>query len=266
METTRMASNPYYEPMSSAERRVQYEYQIALDSIIPNLKAWNVNVRGKRVLDLGCGDGGLSVALAESGARCLGIDHNEQRIAEAVNLASNHKVSATFMAADVLQMHQFAERFDLIVLSEVVEHLLDWSNVEALLRWCGNHLTPQGVVYVSFPPWFSPFAGHQAGWPVIRYLPWYHLLPQRIKHLLVPTHAPRYLDFFRELNHITIGGFERIVTRSGLEIAQRDLYHLRPEFRWRYGVPVIRAVPMLAKMAGVREIVSTGAYYLLTRS
>ncbi len=70
-----MIDNPYYNAMGSPERRAQYEYRLALDCILPLMSQWGIDIKGMKVLDMGCGDGGLAVALADSGAHCLGIDH-----------------------------------------------------------------------------------------------------------------------------------------------------------------------------------------------
>lgn len=260
-----MTHDPYENPFGgSPERRAEYEYQITLDCISPLLESWDIDVRGKRVLDLGCGSGGLLLALAKSGAHGVGVDLKEERISEAQRMAGQHGVEVQFLAGDVLRMDRFAKPFDLVILSEVVEHLVDWSNVEALLCWCRENLSFLGNVYASFPPWYGPFAGHQAGWPRIRYIPWYHLMPHRIKRLLAPNQASRYIAFIQELNHLTIGAFERIVDRSGLTIVRQELYHLRPEYHFRYGIPIIRAPSVFVKVPLIREVTTMGAFYLLT--
>lgn len=135
--------------------------------------------------------------------------------------------------------------------------------MEKVLSWRRQHLTANGSVYISFPPWFSPFAGHQAGWPLIRYIPWYHLLPSGIKKLLAPRRADRYMQFAQELDHLTIRSLEQIIARLELTIQRRELFHLRPEYRWRYRVPVIKVSSLLARLPRLSEVTSSGAYYLL---
>jgi SAM-dependent methyltransferase len=245
----------------SPERLAQYEYRLALDLTLPFLDGWGVGVHGKRVLDLGCGAGGLSVALAETGAQCVGVDLQEELIAAALQMAAEHGVAVRFLVGDILTMGSLG-KFDLVILSEVVEHLVTLSNVEALIRWCREHLAPQGTLYVSFPPWLNPFAGHQAGWPRIRFIPWYHLLPERLKRLLAPEEAPDYLRYSEEFNHLTVGAFEKTVRQVGLTIDRRELYLLRPEYYYRYGIPALR-LPFLAGVPLVQEVATMGAYYLL---
>lgn len=258
-----MTDNPYQEAFrSSPGRRAQYEYRLGLDLTLPLLERWGVGLGGLRVLDLGCGCGGLSVALAESGAECWGVDLLAERITYALKLASQHGVTIQFLVGDILEMDGCETPFDLVILSETVEHLGRVSHVETLLRWCRRQLAQSGKVFVSFPPWFSPFAGHQAGWPGIRYIPWYHLMPGMLKRLLVPKQAGAYVDFMKELNRLTLGAFERLVNQAGLNIERRDLYALRPEFKLRYGVPEMR-LPAFGEFGLAREVMTTGAYYLL---
>jgi len=254
---------PYDDPFSgSVEKRALYEYHLAQDCILPLLARWGVDVQDARALDVGCGSGGLVVALAERGAQCWGIDLQPERIAHASKMAADHGVAVQLLAGDVLEIGNFGGAFDLVVLSEVVEHLEHLANVETLLGWCRERLSADGRAYVSFPPWFSPFAGHQAGWDRIRYVPWFHLLPGPVQRLVAGARGPAYIEFTQELNQLTIGTFERIIGKAGLAIAHKELYLIRPEFYRRYGVPALRS-GLLARIPVLREVTTMGAYYLL---
>lgn len=253
----------YHQPFAGpVEKRARYECHLARDCILPLLARWGIQLNGARVLDLGCGSGGLAVAIAESGAECWGVDLRPERIAYASQMAAEHGVAVHLLAADILELNSFSQPFDLVVLSEVVEHLGDPAHVGALLRWCRDHLSAEGRIYVSFPPWFGPFAGHQAGWPRIRYIPWYHLLPNVLQRLLAPERVVAYRRFAQELNHLAVGSFEKHLQEADLVIEKRELYLLRPEFRYRYGLPALRS-SLLARIPVLREVGTMGAYYLL---
>jgi 2-polyprenyl-3-methyl-5-hydroxy-6-metoxy-1,4-benzoquinol methylase len=256
--------NPYHNPMSSAERRARYEYAIANDCILPMLVNWGLKFNQRRVLDLGCGSGGLSLVMAQRGAICLGIDHNPHRITEARQYASASGVDVRYLVGNILEMHDLDEVFDLIVLAEVIEHLVNTENVELVLRWCKRHLAESGSVFISFPPWFNPFGGHQAGWPVIRYIPWFHLFPNRIKKIFIPHHIQSYLEFVSELNRLTIRSFERAINHSELMKIRKELYNIRPEFQFRYKIPPIKQSSWMSRIPFIAEATSTGAYYLLS--
>ncbi|HUQ55833.1 class I SAM-dependent methyltransferase [Lentzea sp.] len=64
----------------------------------------------RRVLDVGCGTGGTTRAIAEAtGADCVGVDISESMLA-----AAREHGGAQFVRADA-QVHAFEERFDLVV-------------------------------------------------------------------------------------------------------------------------------------------------------
>ena len=185
-------------------------------------------------------------------------------------MAADHGVDARFACADALNFSRLnleldGKQFDLIVLSEFLEHLVNGRNVNEVLSHLKNYLTLNGHIYISFPPWFNPFGGHQAGWPIIQYVPWFHLIPDRLKYTIAPKHAQQYLKFSTELNHLTIGTLEKVVKHIPLVIVRRELFHLRPEFTVRYGVPTIRS-PIFGRIPIIREVTTTGAFYLLAHS
>lgn len=54
------------------------------------------SVKNKKVLDLGCGGGQISIAFAKKGARVIGIDLSEEQIKFAKKLAEKNKVKISF--------------------------------------------------------------------------------------------------------------------------------------------------------------------------
>jgi ubiquinone/menaquinone biosynthesis C-methylase UbiE len=83
---------------------------------------------GMKVLDAGCGDGVLSLMMAEKGAVVTGtdlsvpnIDSSKHRAREA---GLEHKVS--FMVADLENLPFEDNTFDLVVSSHVLEHIPDF--------------------------------------------------------------------------------------------------------------------------------------------
>jgi SAM-dependent methyltransferase len=59
-----------------------------------------------RVLDVGCGTGGTTIAVARSTGSCVGVDISEPLIAAAREYAKQERVSANFILADA-QTHTF---------------------------------------------------------------------------------------------------------------------------------------------------------------
>ena len=67
------------------------------------------------LLDLGCGDGKLTIKLAQSGFETYGIDFAPTAISWANERAKAESVSASFIVGDVLHLPYLAEQFEAVV-------------------------------------------------------------------------------------------------------------------------------------------------------
>jgi len=72
------------------------------------------------VLDIGCGNGSLTRDLAKKAKRVVGIDCNEKYIAQAKK--NNGAANIEYVLGDVV-VYDFREKFDVLVLSNVLEHI-----------------------------------------------------------------------------------------------------------------------------------------------
>ena len=102
---------------------------------------------GKKVLDIGCGGGILSEAMAQRGANVTGIDMGEAPLA----VARLHQLESG-VAVDYRQItaEQMAEempgQFDVVTCLEMLEHVPDPASV---LRAIATLVRPGGKVFVS---------------------------------------------------------------------------------------------------------------------
>jgi len=83
--------------------------------------------QNKRVLDIGCGGGILSEALAREGAIVTGIDPSERSIgvARAHAVQSGLLIDYLVESAETLEPREFVPRFDLVFAVDVLEHVDD---------------------------------------------------------------------------------------------------------------------------------------------
>ncbi len=72
---------------------------------------------GRRVLEIGCGDGRLTWLYADQAARVVALDPNADDIALAVQNCPQHLRERVEFRTGTIQEHGSSERFDLAVLS-----------------------------------------------------------------------------------------------------------------------------------------------------
>ncbi|MGB0223267.1 MULTISPECIES: bifunctional 2-polyprenyl-6-hydroxyphenol methylase/3-demethylubiquinol 3-O-methyltransferase UbiG [unclassified Marinobacterium] len=107
----------------------------------------HADLAGKEVLDVGCGGGILSEAMAHRGASVSGIDMGEAplKIAKLHGLESGVKVDYTRTTAEEFA-EQNPERFDVVTCMEMLEHVPDPASV---VKACAALTKPGGRVFFS---------------------------------------------------------------------------------------------------------------------
>lgn len=95
---------------------------------------------GALVVDLGCGGGLITVPLARSGVRVIGVDPESDGLRAAKRRAGSYAV------ADGRRAPLADGTADLVCLADVVEHLRDWPR---LLAEAGRIARPGAWLYVS---------------------------------------------------------------------------------------------------------------------
>lgn len=107
-----------------------------------------VNVEGARVLDIGAGSGGLTIAFAEAGAHVTAVEPYPRRYGWAQARLADHGADAV-LTRDVAERLPFGSNtFDLAILDSVIEHVDDPA---AAIREVCRVLRPRGVVYCVSP-------------------------------------------------------------------------------------------------------------------
>jgi 2-polyprenyl-6-hydroxyphenyl methylase / 3-demethylubiquinone-9 3-methyltransferase len=99
-----------------------------------------------RILDIGCGGGILSEPLARIGADVIGADPSEENIAAARAHAEDSGVTVDYRATTAEALADAAERFDIVLAMEVVEHV---ANVNLFVRRCSEMVKPGGLMIAA---------------------------------------------------------------------------------------------------------------------
>ena len=109
-------------------------------------------VRGKSVLDAGCGDGYGTHQLAQTAARALGVD----RAAETLALAAQRyqRPNLAYRACELQRLTDLGEQFDVVCNFQVIEHLAD---PRPFIEQARQVLRPGGSLIVTTPNRLNSF-------------------------------------------------------------------------------------------------------------
>jgi len=124
-----------------------------------------LSLRGKRVLDVGCGYGGTLIAFAEQGAEVVGVEVDAVRSRVGKQRTDDLGIEAEWHHGDICD-HSLCSRLgtlDAIVCQDVLEHVLELRRAVAAI--CGL-LRKGGCLFVQVPNKYSPefiLADHHYG-------------------------------------------------------------------------------------------------------
>ncbi len=140
------------------ERYSKYSYESSgykkLDYIVKKIQTAFGSAKC-RILEIGCGNGNLSTVLASYGHEVLAIDVSEDctRYAAALKEKLNLK-NLRFKVSNAAEIHRVDEPFDVVICSEVLEHLDD---PESVVSKAYSVLKPGGILIVTVPNGFGPW-------------------------------------------------------------------------------------------------------------
>lgn len=189
---------------------------------------------GRRVLDLGCGEGATLYHLDEpEGA--VGVDLFEAKIA----FAQERLPKCRFVAASALELPFEDGSFDHVLVRDVIHHIPD---AERLIDECRRVLAPYGRLDVLEPCRYNPLiAAHAIALPVERgelrsTLPFLtSLVARRFDVIDTSRHQP--LPIHRVVFHPDLGAprlAERPLARAAVRGFERLAGRLLPRAMWAY--------------------------------
>lgn len=154
-------------------RDLKNHLHVRLDKDRVNVVPWLDAVRplkGLRVLEIGCGTGASTVALAEQGAQVTGIDIDEDALQTARDRCAAYQLQCELKAANIAEFRLDAP-YDLVIFFACLEHMTIAERLVALKQiWA--QLAPSAMLAVVGTPnrmWF--FDDHTSRMRFFNWLP-----------------------------------------------------------------------------------------------
>jgi len=243
-----------------------YMYDLSRDYVIDYLESNGIPIAGASIVEIGCAEGGNLCAMAErDAAELVGTDIAEARLKSAREISRALGLDIRYSSNDIIyneQPEEWLGHFDLALLRDVIEHLDD---AETALRNIRKLLKSNGALYVTFPPWYSPFGGHQQLlMNTSGKFPFLHFLPGPLFEQAIKSGRPDDIVEVRRLRQIrmTTTKFRRAAVRAGFHIDDERLFFIRPVFRSKFGLRPIGA-NILKPIPGLRDLLALEAGYIL---
>ena len=129
----------WFELAQTGESRIHF--------IMPNMLKFMGDVEGKKILDLGCGEGGYSRELAKRGAQLVAVDCSAKAIEYAASLAKEENLPIEHFVRNSNDLFDIeSEQFDVVLCSMM---LMDCEDFEGTLREVVRVLKPGGRLFAS---------------------------------------------------------------------------------------------------------------------
>lgn len=244
-----------------AEKHFYEQIEYTNKYLIPYFQKFIKNFDQLKVLEVGCAEGGLIHVLSQRGMIAHGLEISQER----VDIALKKNPELKIVVGDITDKNSLNhfEKYDLIIMREVIEHI---HKKDDAFNNLNNLLNENGYLFISFPPKYSPFAGHQQiAKSFLKMIPYLHLLPRKFLQFIssLLNEKKDYVDEIK-LHYSTgmaINSFENLVKKYGFKTIKKDLYLFRPIYAFRFGLPTIKLpdIPIL------RESISFGYETLLKK-
>jgi 2-polyprenyl-3-methyl-5-hydroxy-6-metoxy-1,4-benzoquinol methylase len=162
----------------------------------------------KRVLDVGCGTGGLGEIVGASGADYVGIDLHRH-----VLQFARPSRECSFAQCNAVQLPFADQSFDFVFAFDVIEHLTGGSPWQIrFLQELRRLLLPTGMIFLTTPNFWYPYDAHsQLCFP--------HYLPGFLQNHYLHWRSPEFLKehgSFRNIRLLTPHKLRSLLEKQGL--------------------------------------------------
>lgn len=220
------------EYIEKKKKSIVYDNQLQFNQIIDILNKFKNIDKNTNILEVGCGTGWLSVSLVKNGYKSQGLEYNKDLVVFARELALQNKIDVKFINANIENADIGSEKFDVIIVSSVFEHVEKWKDGFANIY---RALKKDGILYFNSTNKYGFTSGEynmlMYGW-----------LPNKLRFSIRKrAHGDAIMDWgidFNQFNYIQLRSFFKQVGFSEI-----------------YDVIQIRAKTGLSDDSGMRTLV-----------
>lgn len=252
------------------DRRQYFNEQAytTLHHVIPPLEQFSPLVPGMRILEIGCGEGGNLKPFLDRGCLVTGIDLAANKIELARTWFSDHPARANLelIAGDIYTFPPPEHKFDVILMRDVIEHI---HNQEKFMVFVRQFMHAKSIFFLAFPPWQNPFGGHQqiCRNKVAAFMPYFHLLPAPLYPSILRWAGERKetIENLLEVKDTGLSAerFEKCIRASSYRVLKRQFFLINPNYEIKFGLKPIHQCPLISRIPGLRNYLSTSACYIL---
>ncbi len=237
--------------------------------VIPYIEDIRTISSSMNVLEIGCGEGGNLVPFIKRDCRVTGIDLSIKKIENAriflQEFMDDDKEIELYL--EDIYKHEFDEKYDIIIMRDVIEHIPDQSR---LMKFLKSILKDDGLIFIAFPPWNNPFGGHQqiCNNKVLSHLPYYHILPIPLyKAVLKAGKEPsEKIESLMEIKEtgISINRFLKILKSENYRVKKLDYYFINPNYEVKFGLTPRMQSGFIASIPFLRDFLTTSVYAIVS--
>ena len=237
--------------------------------VIPFIEKFRKLKSGMQILEIGCGEGGNLKPFLEKDCCVTGIDLSENKIGLAKQFFENHpqKEKLELICDDIYNLQPPYRKFDIVIMRDVIEHIHDQQRFMIFVR---HFMYSDSQFFLAFPPWQNPFGGHQqiCKSKILHLLPYFHLLPGVLYRIFLTLCGESKATVANLLevkeSGISIERFEKTYLQASFRLTARQLYLINPNYEAKFGLKPVKQNRLITAFPGVRNFVTTSAYYLLS--
>jgi SAM-dependent methyltransferase len=221
------------DPETDARTWFHEHYHEAAEQVVEFLAGDDISLEGRRVADVGCGDGILDLGVFHRGDPQLLVGYDVRRVDVEALRAAAQAAGIEELPDESRLSFVVSEEDRLPVGDRSFEIVFSWSTFEhvrrpvQMLREIRRVLDPQGVLFLQiWPLYYSQHGGHL-----------WQSIPEPFPHLDLPHHVVERrivgrhgtdrsrdaIDEFRSLNRMTLDDLQRALLAARLRPVKVEL-------------------------------------------